>query len=155
MRRAAERYHDRGAKITAAEQEAFRRWLLPLADRVDVVLVHEPSLAAPAVAELRDRRRVAPLLVAEGHTHAQAVGVRDEIATVNGGTLGAGGTGNLTESRPLGLATVTFRRGPFRLGSAGLVEVDPGSGDSTARRVRLDGGPVELGDPGASSPEGG
>jgi predicted phosphodiesterase len=153
MRRAADGYRDRGADVTPAEQAAFQRWLSGIVDRVDVVLVHEPKLAAPAIAALRSRQRVAPLLFAVGHTHVQAVSVRDEVAEVNGGTIGAGGTGNLGEGQSLGLATVTFRRSPFALGSAGLVEVNPGSGASTARRVRLDGGPVELGDPNATSPE--
>jgi hypothetical protein len=144
MRRAADGYRDRGARVTRAEQDAFARWLEPLAGRVDVVLVHEPELAAPALRALRADPPAAPLLVATGHTHVQGITAAHGVAEVNGGTVGAGGTGNLSEAQGIGLAIVSFRRDPFAPLAADLVRVDPGSGAGEARRVRLDDGDVRV-----------
>jgi predicted phosphodiesterase len=143
-RRAADGYRDRGAAVTRAEQDAFGRWLRPLAGRVDVVLVHEPQLAAPALRALRADPPAAPLLVAAGHTHVQGIDSAGTVAEVNGGTVGAGGTGNLSGGQGIGLAIVSFRRHPFAPLAADLVHVDPGSGAGEARRVRLDDGDVRV-----------
>lgn len=139
MRRAADGFRDRGADVTLAEQADFEQWLDRLAGRVDVVLVHEPDLAGPAIAALRSRDAGAPLLVVTGHTHRQAVDGDGGIVEVNGGTLGAGGTGNLDEGQDVGLAAVTIRRHPFEPLAVDLVQIDPGSGSATARRVTLAG----------------
>lgn len=153
QRRASEDYRDRGADVTPAEQEAFRSWLAPLADRIDVLVVHEPALAEPALQALRQRPPAAPLLVVVGHTHQQAVDSDGTVVEVNGGTAGAGGTGNLTERQPIGLAVVTYRRAPFDPLAVDLVQVAPGTGAGQARRVRLDAGPTAVGDMLAPSPE--
>lgn len=138
-RRAADGFTDRGADVTLADQAAFEHWLLDLAPRVDVVMVHEPKLAAPAIATLRARGGVGhPLLVVSGHTHRQSVTTQAGIVEVNGGTLGAGGTGNLAEGQNIGLAQVTIRRRPFAPLAADLVQIDPGDGSATARRVLLE-----------------
>ena len=139
--------------ITAAEQAAFADWLAPLVGRIDVVVVHEPQLAETAVAQLRGRALAAPLLVIAGHTHQQAVDSDRGVAEVNGGTAGAGGTGNLDERQPIGLATVTYREAPFAPLAVDLVQVAPGTGAGSARRVRLDAGAVSVGDALAQSPE--
>ncbi len=152
-RRAADGYRDRGADITAAEQAAFTDWLLALVGRIDVVVVHEPRLAETAVAQLRDRPLAGPLLVVAGHTHQQAVDSDGAVAEVNGGTAGAGGTGNLAERQPIGLATVTYGEDPFAPLAVDLVQVAPGTGAGSARRVRLDAGAVSVGDALAQSPE--
>ena len=152
-RRASEDYRDRGADVTPSDQIAFQTWLLALRDRIDVVVVHEPTLAQPAIEALRKTDPGTPLLVATGHTHRQAVDSDGSIAEVNGGTAGAGGTGNLTERQPIGLAVVTYRRGPFAPLAADLVQVAPGTGAGSARRIRLDGGAISAGDVLAPSPE--
>lgn len=136
-RRAADGYADRGADVTEAQQEAFAAWLDGLVGQVDVVMVHEPRLAEPALAALRERGEGAPLLVATGHTHAQAVVDEGGIVEVNGGTVGAGGTGNLGEDQDLGLAVVTVQTDPFAPLAVDLVQIDPGDGSSTASRIRL------------------
>jgi hypothetical protein len=136
-RRAADGFRDHGASVTVAEQAAFEHWFDGVAGKVDVVLVHEPQLAAPALAALRARGAEAPLLVATGHTHRQDVSAAGGVVEVNGGTLGAGGTGNLGEGQDVGLAAVTFQRGPFEPLAVDLVQIDPGNGSATASRVRL------------------
>jgi len=156
LRLASQGYRDRGAGITAADQAAFSAWLAPLAGRVDVVVVHAPALAEPALRELRRTVPAAPLLVVEGHTHQQAVVSRADVIQVNGGTVGAGGTGNLSSSSPIGLAVVTYRAprpGGFEPLAVDLVQVAPGTGEGSARRIRLDQGPVTVGDALAASPE--
>jgi predicted phosphodiesterase len=153
-RQSTDGYRDRGAQITPAEQADFEAWLAPLVGHVDVVMIHEPDLAAPALAALRAGRLAAPLLVLEGHTHVQAVLSTRAISEVNGGTVGAGGTGNLVEQQPIGLAIVTYRPRPFAPLAVDLVTVAPGTGTGSARRLRLDEGPVSDG-PVAAAAEGG
>jgi hypothetical protein len=63
------------------------------------------------------------------------------VTVVNGGTVGAGGTGNLGEGLAVGLAQVAYSTGPFAPITADLVEIDPDSGSSRAERVRLDVAP--------------
>ena len=152
-RRGSDDYRDRGADVTAVQQDAFQTWLTGLAGKIDVVVVHEPALAQPAVDALRDADPSAPLLVVAGHTHRQAVDSDRSVVEVNGGTAGAGGTGNLTERQPIGLAVVTYRRAPFLPLAVDLVQVAPGTGEGSARRIRLDAGPASAGDARAASPE--
>ena len=123
LRQASADYADRGAVITPEQQAAFTAWLLPLADRVDVVVVHEPALAAAAVAQLRQTPPAHPIVVVEGHTHRSAVDEAGNVTRVNGGTAGGGGTGNLTDRQPLGLAVLTFARKPFAPLAVDLVPV--------------------------------
>jgi predicted phosphodiesterase len=144
-RRASDGYRDRGAEVTPAEQADFQAWLTPLVGAVDVVVLHEPALAAPALATLRANPPPAPLLVLEGHTHVQSVDSSHNVSEVNGGTVGAGGTGNLVERQPIGLAIVTYRPRPFAPRAVDLVAVAPGTGAGSARRLRLDEGPVGTG----------
>jgi hypothetical protein len=59
------------------------------------------------------------------------------VVEVNGGTIGAGGTGNLDEGQDIGLAAVTVRRKPFEPLAVDLVQIDPETGNSTASRTRL------------------
>jgi hypothetical protein len=60
---------------------------------------------------------------------------------INGGSVGAGGTGNLTEPTDLGVARFIYTAEPsFQPLAADLVEIDPGTGSATARRERLDAG---------------
>jgi predicted phosphodiesterase len=150
VRRAAQDYRDRGAQITRPEQQRFSAWLSALVGAVDVVVVHEPQLARLAVDELRRHPPASPVLIVTGHTHRQALDSRAGVVEVNGGTAGAGGTGNLGERQPVGLAVVTYERPststPFRPLAVDFVRIAPGTGEATAQRVRLDDGPVRLGD---------
>jgi len=141
LRRAGERFRDRfRAGETIAAQEAFRRWAERLEGKVDVIVVHEPEVAAKALEDWRSDPPRRPIMVLVGHTHRPAVRAERGLLEVNGGTIGAGGTGNLADERSdLSLAIVTYRLKPTVLPLAvDQVSIDPGSGSSTARRLRVD-----------------
>jgi len=139
-RLARERYRDNGATYGAAEQDRFAQWLTPLAGRVDIVLVHAPGLARQALASLSGAPPNSPLLIVEGHTHAQSLDRHGTLTVLNPGSVGGGGTGNLAETGgEIGLARVTYTRLPaFQPRAADLVQIDPGDGEAQARRSRLD-----------------
>jgi predicted phosphodiesterase len=136
-------YADNGADYTPAEQQRFAAWLAPLRGKVDIVMVHAPGLAAPALKALRADPPASPLVVVEGHTHKPALQTEGTITVVNAGSVGGGGTGNLAEAGgDIGLARMTFTRLPsFVPRAADLVQIDPGDGEAQARRFRLDPNP--------------
>ena len=75
-----------------------------------------------------------------GHTHTAKV-EHDQpgVTVINGGSVGAGGTGNLAEHVDLGIARLIYSTEPaFHPLAADEVTIDPGTGSSTARRTRLD-----------------
>jgi predicted phosphodiesterase len=121
---------------TPAQKQEFAAWLRGLRGKVDVVMVHAPALVETAVAELRADPPKTPLVLAVGHTHMQqAADVAPNVTMLNGGTAGAGGSGNLAEGQPIGLAVLTYQARPaFAPVAADLVEIDPGTG--AARAVR-------------------
>jgi predicted phosphodiesterase len=124
---------------TAADQAAFDAWLRTLQRDVDVVVVHEPTLAAQALERLAADPPSHPLAFLVGHTHVQDLRVGRNVVVLNAGTAGGGGTGNLTEHQPIGVAVLLYAAQPrFDPLAADLVAIDPGSGDVTARRSRLD-----------------
>jgi hypothetical protein len=75
-----------------------------------------------------------------GHTHRADILIDRGLTVLNGGTVGAGGTGNLDESAKIGAARLIYATvdGGVAPLAADLVEIDPGSGSATARRYRLD-----------------
>jgi predicted phosphodiesterase len=122
-----------------AQQAAFDAWLAPLEDRIDVVMVHEPALAALALRRLTAVPPAHPLVFLVGHTHVQDLRVARNLVVLNAGTAGGGGTGNLTEHSPIGVAVLAYDRDPrFDPLAADLVRIDPGNGDVTATQRRLD-----------------
>jgi predicted phosphodiesterase len=124
---------------TFAQQAAFDAWLAPLEGRIDVVMVHEPSLAALALRRLTATPPSHPLVFLVGHTHVQDLRVGRNLVVLNGGTAGGGGLGDLTEHQPIGVAVLAYDRDPhFDPLTADLVQIDPGSGDVTATQRRLD-----------------
>jgi predicted phosphodiesterase len=125
---------------SAAQQELFAEWLHSLQDKVDVVMVHEPALAAKAIADLRRDPPSHPLVMLVGHTHRADILIDRGLTVLNGGTVGAGGTGNLDESTKIGAARMIYATvdGGVAPLAADLVEIDPGTGSATARRYRLD-----------------
>jgi predicted phosphodiesterase len=139
--RYADRYQPRP---TPEQQRAFAAWLRPLLGKVDVVLVHEPALIAAALAELHVNRPADPLVFVVGHTHVASLQRDGQVTVLNGGSVGAGGTGNLAETTSIGLARLLYDvRGGFAPLAADLVQVDPGTGSATARRERLDTAPTD------------
>jgi predicted phosphodiesterase len=125
---------------TRAQQDLFAAWFAKLEDKVDVVMVHEPALAAVALDQLRRDPPSHPIALLVGHTHHAAIEIDRDVSVINGGTVGAGGTGNLTEGAKIGLARMLYAddQGVFQPLAADLVEIDPGNGSATAKRFRLD-----------------
>jgi predicted phosphodiesterase len=141
-RRSREDFADRfDNKPTAAMQDAFTGWLRPLLGKVDVVMVHEPALIEPALQVLKDRPPPRPVVFVVGHTHVASVEHEPAFDVINGGSVGAGGTGNLTKHNAIGIARMIYTARPsFQPLAADLVSIDPGTGSATARRERLDAG---------------
>jgi predicted phosphodiesterase len=139
-RLSADAYADGGATPTDADREAFAAWLSRLRGQVDVVMVHEPAVAQLAVDELRANPPARPLLVVWGHTHAVELKRTGTLTTLNPGSLGGGGTGNLAEGGgEIGLARLIYLSAPrFEPRAADLVQIDPGTGAAQAERHRLD-----------------
>jgi predicted phosphodiesterase len=144
-RRASEDFKDRfQPSPTPAMQDAFTAWLMPLIGDVDIVMVHEPALIEPALAILADDPPDRPLVFITGHTHEPDLMRQAGVTVVNGGSVGAGGTGNLTESTNYGLARLIYTTEPtFQPLAADLIEIDPGDGSSSAERQRLEGEPED------------
>jgi hypothetical protein len=118
-------------------QQEFADWLRPKLGLVDIVMVHEPELAALAIEEMRASSPVKPLVMLVGHTHRAGLERIGPVTILNGGSVGAGGSGNLAEDTDLGLARLVYDVRPFHPLAADLVEIDPGTGSATARRERL------------------
>ena len=140
-RREAENYRDRYEPEPSEEQlQSFADWLRPLIGELDVVLVHEPALIAQALEELELVPPERPLVFVVGHTHRPDLTRLGDITIVNGGSIGGGGTGNLSdEATDVGLARLSYSLSDgFQPLAADLVGIDPGSGAATARRDRLD-----------------
>jgi predicted phosphodiesterase len=143
----ADRYDEKGP--SEGDRQAFADWLKALVGEVDVVLVHEPALLTQALADLRKTPPSDPLVFVTGHTHEPSLErPAKNVAIVNGGSIGAGGTGNLRERTDTGLARLIYDREPsFTPLATDLIEIDTGTGSATARRERLDdpsGGTLDL-----------
>jgi predicted phosphodiesterase len=125
---------------TPSEQSLFADWFLRLESKVDVVMVHEPALAAKALDLLRRDPPSHPIAFLVGHTHHADIEIDHDLNVINGGTVGAGGTGNLGEGAKIGVARMLYSAGEggFEPLAADLVEIDPGNGSATAKRFRLD-----------------
>jgi predicted phosphodiesterase len=139
-RRSGENFKDRfQPEPTQTQKDAFTSWVQPLVGKLDVVMVHEPALIESALAVLQDQPPQRPLVFVVGHTHKASLERYPGVTVVNGGSVGAGGTGNLTETTKMGIARLIFTSEPdFQPLAADLVEIDPGSGSATASRERLD-----------------
>src|SRR4051794_39725090 len=97
-RRSAESFRDRYDNTPdQSMQDAFLAWLTPLLGKVDVVMVHEPALITTALTVLKDQPPEHPLVFLVGHTHQTDLDTQPGVTVINGGSIGAGGTGNLTE----------------------------------------------------------
>jgi predicted phosphodiesterase len=139
-RLAADGYKDHGATPTIEQQQAFAAWLQPLVGKIDVVMVHTPALAKLAVDALRKAPPKLPLVVVWGHTHTAELKQDGTLTTINAGSVGGGGTGNLADAGgDIGLARLIYRTTPrFQPMAADLVQIDPGTGAAQAQRYRLD-----------------
>ena len=140
QRRAGEGFADRYDRTPdAAELARFATWLRPIRDDLDIVMVHNPALLPDALQELDEAPRAEPLVFLVGHTHHNALSRRPGSTVLNAGTVGAGGTTNLLEREKIGIARLAYETEPsFEALAADLVQIDPRSGSTTARRERLD-----------------
>ncbi len=121
------------------EIERFATWLRPIRDDVDIVMVHNPALLPDALKELDEENRATPLLFLVGHTHHSSLTRTPGATVINSGTVGAGGTGSLLKHLDVGIARVTYEMTPrFHPLAVDQIEIDPRSGNATARRERLD-----------------
>ena len=108
VRLRSERYRDRGAEITDAQREEFADWLRPLVGKVDVVVAHEQGLVETAAEELRRNPPASPLALLTGHTHLAVAQASENLVELNGGSAGGGGTGNLADDQPFGIARLLY-----------------------------------------------
>jgi predicted phosphodiesterase len=106
-----------------------------LEPRPRIVLVHQHGLAH-ALLDHVGSKGGAPLIILTGHDHLQHVEQRGTAILVDGGTVGAGGPFAIGES-PAGFALLHLTEAN-RLHSADLVQVEPLSGEGSARRVVFD-----------------
>lgn len=114
-------------------QRNFLAWFAGLPERPDIVLVHQHALAHALLDVAAEGRS---LLILAGHDHRQHIDRKGTSVLVDGGTLGAGGPFGIGEQHS-GFAELHLaRRG--RLIAVDLVEVEPLSGEASARRVVLD-----------------
>jgi predicted phosphodiesterase len=116
-------------------QRDFLAWFGGLPERPDVVLVHQHGLAH-ALLDVLASGEGAPVLVLTGHDHRQHVEQEGESVLVDGGTLGAGGPFGIGEQRS-GFAELHVGS-DGRLAAVDLIEVEPLSGEASARRLVLD-----------------
>jgi predicted phosphodiesterase len=123
-----------GARVSA-EQELIA-WFDGLERRPQVVLVHQHALAHALLDHVAAQHGAPPLLILTGHDHRQHIDQRGADILVDGGTVGAGGPFAIGES-PAGFALLHLTAAN-RLQSADLVQVEPLSGEGTARRVVFD-----------------
>jgi predicted phosphodiesterase len=141
IRRARDHFHDRGATTTPQQQHEFADWVDELRGAVDVVMVHSRGLAQEAIARLRADPPPTQLLFVYGHDHRQTLERSPNVTYLDGGSVGGGGTGNLSESGgDIGLARLIYRAQPsFQPLAADLVLIDPADGSARAHRERVDG----------------
>jgi predicted phosphodiesterase len=117
-------------------EQRFLDWFAGLPERPDVVLVHQHALAH-ALLGVVGSQAGDPVLVLTGHDHRQHLDEEGSSVLVDGGTLGAGGPFGIGEQRA-GFAEVHL--GPDgRPTAVDLIEVEPLSGEASARRIVLDG----------------
>jgi predicted phosphodiesterase len=122
-----------GEKVSA--QEELIAWFDALPRRPQIVLVHQHGLAH-ALLDHAAGQDAAPLLILTGHDHRQHIDQRGDDILVDGGTVGAGGPFAIGES-PAGFALLHLTAAN-RLQAADLVQVEPLSGEGSARRVVFD-----------------
>jgi predicted phosphodiesterase len=143
-RRSSEDFADRyDNKPTLQQQGDFTAWLRKIENRVDVVMVHEPALIEPAIRGLDEEQPDHPIVFLVGHTHKADLQRFGDVTVLNSGSIGAGGTGNLTEGTPYALGRLVYDAKPtFLPRAADIISINPGTGSSTARRERLDDTPA-------------
>jgi hypothetical protein len=123
-----------GEKVSV--QQELIAWFDGLPRRPQIVLVHQHGLAHALLDHVAAEADAAPLLILTGHDHRQHIDRLGDDILVDGGTVGAGGPFAIGESRA-GFALLHLTAAN-RLQAADLVQVEPLSGEGSARRVVFD-----------------
>jgi predicted phosphodiesterase len=123
------------AEESGTAARAVLAWFDALSRRPDVVMIHQHALARALLAHVAEEPG-APILILTGHDHRQHIDQEGENVLVDGGTVGAGGPFAIGEARA-GFAILHLTAGN-RLQSADLVQVEPLSGEGSARRLVFD-----------------
>jgi hypothetical protein len=131
-----ERRLDLEPAILLDQAELLTAWFDGLEPRPDVVLVHRHALAHALLEHLLADPEEAPVLVLTGHDHEQHVHQEGVHMIVDGGTVGAGGPFEVGE-RPAGFAQLHLDTAG-RLEALDLIEIEPLSGEASARRIAVD-----------------
>jgi predicted phosphodiesterase len=122
------------------DQRALLAWFDGLPERPDVVLVHRHALAH-ALLDALAAEGGEPVLVLTGHDHRQHVDRRGAHVLLDGGTVGAGGAFGVGEEAS-GFAQLHLdaRNRPRAID---LIEIEPASGEATARRIVVEPPPQD------------
>jgi len=132
----AEHRLDLDPALLLGQEELFVSWFESLEPRPSIVLVHRHALAHALLEHVAADEDAPPLVILTGHDHEQHFHQEGPHVVVDGGTVGAGGPFEVGE-RPAGFAQLHV--GPTgRLEALDLIEVEPLSGEASARRVALD-----------------
>ena len=138
-RRSADSFADRyDNNPQPGMQATFLQWLRPLIGKVDVVMVHEPGAARHGAAGAQGRAAADARSCSSSATRTRPALERQPGVTVlNGGSIGAGGTGNLAESTNLSLARFVFTTEAGLPAAGGRPRVDrPRHGQLRQRAAR-------------------
>jgi len=122
-----------GERVSAAAE--LVAWFDGLERRPQLVLVHQHGLAHVLLDHVAAQGG-APLIILTGHDHRQHVDRRGGVILVDGGTVGAGGPFAIGEA-PAGFALLHLTAAN-RLQAVDLVQVEPLSGEGSARRLVFD-----------------
>jgi predicted phosphodiesterase len=111
-------------------------WFDELRPRPQVVLVHQHGLAHALLDHVAAQQDHTPVVILTGHDHLQHMERVGKSLLVDGGTLGAGGLFAVGEI-PAGFIDLRLDAS-FAPISADMVQIEPVSGDGSARRVVFD-----------------
>jgi hypothetical protein len=121
--------------VVSAREELIA-WFDRLPRRPEIVLVHQHGLAHALLDHVGAQKDAPPVLILTGHDHRQHLDRSGDDILVDGGTVGAGGPFEIGET-PAGFALLHLTAAG-RLQAVDLVQVEPLSGEGTARRVVFD-----------------
>ena len=125
---------DPGAATSRWIAESLR-WFDSLAEKPDVLMIHQHSLAVLFAQALAEADYAEPLTIATGHSHKQELEKIGATVVVNPGSIGAGGAFDAGDQE-VGLAHLRFEDdGSLR--SVELISVEPFSGAGRATRVAI------------------
>jgi predicted phosphodiesterase len=119
----------------SAQQDVVA-WFDALPRRPDVVMVHQHGLATAILARAAADTAAPPLLILTGHDHRQHIDRAGDDVLVDGGTVGAGGPFGIGRASA-GFALIHLTAMNL-IQSVDLVQVEPLSGEGSARRVVFD-----------------